>query len=266
MYDFMISIAERPCRPFSDACCAPHCIFLVLAVAAIACPVAFGVDQPMFRKTLRDLPGVGVLVEHLRPEVEQAGLTQRQVQTEVEQRLREHGIKVLTQPEFLRTFGRPLLAVSIQSTSAEHDSKELYGVHIIVALKQRVLLERNTTIPAVEAATWEVSAHRMVGRDAFQLVQEDVAQLVDRFIQAYRSVNREPGSRTESSRARRLSSRGSLIHQAQERLTEKGFDPGPITGQMGAKTQDALRQFQQSQGLTPSGELDEPTHRALGIK
>jgi hypothetical protein len=261
----MISAAKRTYRPFPTECRGARWVSLILAVAAMGCPVAFGVDQPVFRKTLRGLPGVGVFVERIHPEAEQAGITRRQVQTEVEQRLREQGIRVLTQAEVLRSFGRPSLAVNIQITSAENVPGEQYVVHITVALKQHVLLERNTTMPAFEAATWEVEVLGVVGRDAFQRVREDVASLVDRFIQAYRSVNPEPAARMKSSQPSRPPSQESLLRQAQERLAEKGFDPGPITGQMGAKTQDALRQFQRGQGLSPTGELDERTRKALGM-
>jgi Putative peptidoglycan binding domain len=261
MYDPMIRTAERPCRPFPAA----RWMALLLAVVAMGCPVAFGGDQPVFRKTLRGLPGVGVRVERIPLEAEQAGLARRQVQTEVEQRLREHGIRVLTPPEVLSAFGRPALAVTIQITSAEHRPQELSGVHITVAVKQQVLLERHTAMPAVEAAIWEVAALGVVGQDAWPRVREDVATLVDRFIQAYRSVNPAPAARTESPQPSQPPSRGALIRQAQERLAEKGFDPGPITGQRSAKTQDALRRFQRAQGLSPTGALDEHTRQALGM-
>ena len=171
---------------------------LLLALLAMGCPVALGGDQPVSGKTLRGLSGVGVRVERLPAEAEQAGMTRRQVQTEVEQRLREGGIQVLTPPELLSAFGRPTLAVIVQLMPAEHEPRELYGVHITVALKQQVLLERNMTIPAVEASTWEVVALGVVGRDAWPRVREDVATLVDRFIHAYRSVNPAPAPRTKS--------------------------------------------------------------------
>jgi hypothetical protein len=171
---------------------------LILAMVAMGGPVALGSEQPVFRKTLRGLSGVGVRVERLPAEAEQAGMTRRQVQTEVEQRLREGGIRVLTPPELLSAFGRPALAVTIQITPAAHGPQELYGVHITVALTQQVLLERNMAMPAVEAATWEVVALGMVGRDAWPRVREDVATLVDRFIHAYHAVNPAPAPPTKS--------------------------------------------------------------------
>jgi hypothetical protein len=159
------------------------------------------------RKTGDQRPGIGVFVERIPSEAEQAGITRRQVQTEVEQHLREQDIRVLTQSEVLRSFGRPSLAINIQITSAESVPGEQYVVHITVALKQHVLLERNTAMPAFEAATWEVAVLGVVGRDALQRVREDVTNdvtnLVDRFIHAYRSVNPEPAARKKSSQPSR---------------------------------------------------------------
>jgi Putative peptidoglycan binding domain len=241
-------------------------VLILLAVLALGGPGAFGGDQPVFRKTLRGLSGVGVRVERLPPEAEQAGMTRRQVQTEVEQRLREGGIRVLTPPELLSAFGCPALAVTIQLAPAAHESRELYGVHITVALTQQVLLERNMTMPAVEAATWEVVALGVVGRDAWPRVREDVAALVDRFIHAYRAVNPAPAARTESRQSSPPAPRAALIRQAQERLAAQGFNPGIPDGQMGATTQAAIRQFQRAHGLPTTGDLDDATQRALGVE
>lgn len=53
------------------------------------------------------------------------------------------------------------------------------------------------------------------------------------------------------------------ITEAQRRLTELGYRPGPIDGSMGKRTVDALLQFQRSSGLSPSGKLDVATSDAL---
>ena len=54
-----------------------------------------------------------------------------------------------------------------------------------------------------------------------------------------------------------------LIGQAQERLKAAGFDPGYIDGMLGARTRDALRRYQTSQGLPVTGQLDEATRQVL---
>ncbi|MBK7261674.1 MAG: peptidoglycan-binding protein [Rubrivivax sp.] len=53
------------------------------------------------------------------------------------------------------------------------------------------------------------------------------------------------------------------IRKAQQFLISQGFDVGAIDGVLGARTQAALRSFQQLQGLPSSGQLDAATQRAL---
>ena len=53
------------------------------------------------------------------------------------------------------------------------------------------------------------------------------------------------------------------IGQAQERLKAAGFNPGFIDGVLGARTREALRRYQASQGLPMTGMLDETTRQAL---
>jgi peptidoglycan hydrolase-like protein with peptidoglycan-binding domain len=57
-----------------------------------------------------------------------------------------------------------------------------------------------------------------------------------------------------------------LISRVQERLRALGFDAGPVNGDFGTKTQAALAQFQLSVPVPASGQLDDPTLAALGIK
>jgi peptidoglycan hydrolase-like protein with peptidoglycan-binding domain len=53
------------------------------------------------------------------------------------------------------------------------------------------------------------------------------------------------------------------IRQAQQRLKEAGFDPGPIDGHFGPQTQAALREFQSAHGLPETGQLDQSTRARL---
>jgi hypothetical protein len=53
------------------------------------------------------------------------------------------------------------------------------------------------------------------------------------------------------------------IGQVQERLKAAGFDPGPPDGWLGARTKEAIRRYQASQGLPVTGELDEATRQVL---
>ncbi len=53
------------------------------------------------------------------------------------------------------------------------------------------------------------------------------------------------------------------MKQAQQRLNELGFDVGTPDGAAGPRTQNALRSFQQDQGLPVTGRLDQATMRQL---
>ncbi|MBX6393802.1 MAG: peptidoglycan-binding protein [Burkholderiales bacterium] len=55
------------------------------------------------------------------------------------------------------------------------------------------------------------------------------------------------------------------IRQVQQQLKQQGHDV-QTDGQMGPKTQAALKKFQQQQGLSPTGQLDQQTLSALGIQ
>lgn len=53
------------------------------------------------------------------------------------------------------------------------------------------------------------------------------------------------------------------LRQAQQRLAELGYHPGPADGAAGPRTASALRAFQKDRGLPESGRLDNATRRAL---
>lgn len=56
------------------------------------------------------------------------------------------------------------------------------------------------------------------------------------------------------------------VKQVQEKLSEQGYDVGPVDGIFGPKTQQALRKFQQDKGVQPTGQIDSQTMAALGIQ
>jgi hypothetical protein len=53
--------------------------------------------------------------------------------------------------------------------------------------------------------------------------------------------------------------------RAQQRLKELGFDPGPVDGLWGPKSQAALRRYQETYELPVTGEVDRPTLTALDL-
>lgn len=57
----------------------------------------------------------------------------------------------------------------------------------------------------------------------------------------------------------------SKVSQIQRALRDKGYDPGPIDGVLGIKTQAALKQYQTDNGL-PLGNLNMDTLNSLGVQ
>jgi peptidoglycan hydrolase-like protein with peptidoglycan-binding domain len=62
------------------------------------------------------------------------------------------------------------------------------------------------------------------------------------------------------------SQRVAQIENIQEALKEKGYDPGPIDGVMGPKTQQAIKNFQQATNLKVTGAVDAETARELDVE
>jgi peptidoglycan hydrolase-like protein with peptidoglycan-binding domain len=51
----------------------------------------------------------------------------------------------------------------------------------------------------------------------------------------------------------------------QQTLRAEGYDPGPLNGQLGPQTVEAVKQAQKDRELEPTGRLDRRTIAALGI-
>jgi len=91
-------------------------------------------------------------------------------------------------------------------------------------------------------------------------------------LSAYANQGHEQSSQSEQSEQQGASAQQSqgaqdqtLVKQAQEKLSAAGKDVGTPDGQMGPKTQAALKEFQQEKGLQPSGQLDQETIAALDL-
>jgi len=163
-------------------------VCLILGVWAIAQPETLtDTLKERQRNTLKGLQGVYVIVESLKPEVEKYGLTEQQLQTDVELRLRQNGIKVLSQQEWLSTPGRPWLYVNVNVVI--HDEPPLVvAYNILLKLKQDVLLERDTT-KRCDASTWYTGSIGCASLGKIGTIREHVKNYVDKFINDYLAAN-----------------------------------------------------------------------------
>jgi hypothetical protein len=138
------------------------------------------------RETLRNLPGVWVVVEKLPSELEQIGVTQGQVQTDAENRLRKAGIAILTQEECWQTPGMPWLYITVALLKA---STTTYATTIGAVLNQEIMLTRNPQLKAF-GATWDAGVHLgAISAESLPTVRESVGSLVEHFTADYQVVN-----------------------------------------------------------------------------
>src|SRR2546427_13051688 len=113
---------------------------LALLSASVLSPLVAQGDNEGTRATLAGLTGVYVLVENIPDEVQRDGLDTTQIRTDVELKLRQAGITVLTQQEWRSTAAAPVLYVNVQVIK---NPANLYAYSADVELRQRVTLVHN---------------------------------------------------------------------------------------------------------------------------
>ncbi|MDP2997766.1 MAG: hypothetical protein Q8N47_09775 [Bryobacterales bacterium] len=160
----------------------------LMAVLLVAAGSAKALDNEMTRQSLRGLKGVEVMVENLDPEAEADGLSKTMIQTDVELKLRQAGIRVLTKDQVLAAAGRPWLL--IHASTFRRKADPLYAYHLDVRLEQDVRLERDPKIMVILATTWSALGRiGTVGSEKLPQIRDDIKDQVDQFINAWLSVN-----------------------------------------------------------------------------
>lgn len=139
------------------------------------------------RDTLRGLSDISVLVEYLPDDVEREGLNREHLQRDIEVRLRQAGLHVLTISELANSPGAPYLYVAIYPITTPSVNFNAYAVAL--TLKQLVQLSRHPTTELF-ATTWEGPMHLGSLGDARVLgIRNKILDAVGRFIVDYRDVN-----------------------------------------------------------------------------
>jgi hypothetical protein len=143
-------------------------------------------DTPLQRATLAGLTGVEVVVEEMDPAAEKDGLAESTLQTEVELKLRQEGIRILTSGERLVAPGNPYLYLRVRTIKNEMG---LYAFVTDLELIQEVRLTRNPAITSW-AATWSAPGKiGTIGSRKLPSVREPVRDIVDQFLNAYLAAN-----------------------------------------------------------------------------
>jgi hypothetical protein len=149
----------------------------------------WAVDSELTRQTLKKIQGVMVIAEELQPNITKyvkKNIPRKEIlQGDVEFTLKKAGIKVLTYDEWLKSPGRPVLYVNINTH--EHE-KYWFAYDIRIELQQIVFLESNPKNKAL-ASTWSMNVTGTSNVGALSAIRDNVLFLVGQFINAYKSVN-----------------------------------------------------------------------------
>jgi len=158
---------------------------LAAAIAAMffcIVPFAFAEDKEITRLTLQGIKEVYVVIEAIEPEIEQLGLTQTQVRSDVEAKLR--GANIAITPDYQR--GVPAVYLYVQVLRPEKIDRLFYSISL--SLLQNVILERDQKVKT-NTDTWLM---RVLGMSSgTEAIRSDIRSLLDQFIDDYRQVNQK---------------------------------------------------------------------------
>jgi len=145
-------------------------------------PFAFAEDKEITRLTLRGIKEVYVVIEAIEPEIEQLGLSQTQVRSDVEAKLR--GANIAIAPGYQR--GVPAVYLYVQVLRPEKIDRLFYSISLSVL--QNVILERDQNVKT-NTDTWLM---RVLGMSSgTEAIRSDIRALLDQFIEDYRQVNQK---------------------------------------------------------------------------
>jgi len=134
--------------------------------------------------SLRKLSGVYLLIEDLNPATNEI-ITESQIRTGTELRLRQSGIRILTFAERMAAPGSPMLYVQVSSLKDEN----LYTYRYTVELYQDVLLGRDTNF-RLQAVTWETGTYGYAGSSVVRTtLTRNIFNAVDEFCNDFLKAN-----------------------------------------------------------------------------
>lgn len=134
-------------------------------------------------KTLKGFDTLKVEVEQLAPDLQKAGITKEEIQTDIETKLRRAGLKIKNATETTTPY--VVLFVSVNSID---NGVGGFAVSVTTALNQLVVLDRTKSIATV-ASTWESRSIVSVIKEKVQAIRDFVNLQIDLFINAYRKAN-----------------------------------------------------------------------------
>ncbi len=134
-------------------------------------------------KTLQGFDTLKVEIEQLAPDLEKAGIKTKEIQTDVETKLRQAGFKIRNSGEA----NNPYVVLHISVSSIDNGVGG-FAVSVTSSLNQLIILDRNKSVASV-ASTWESRSIVSVIKEKVQAIRSFVNAQIDLFVNAHRRAN-----------------------------------------------------------------------------
>jgi len=171
------------------------------------------------RVSLRNLPGVYLVVGQLSADLERDGLTTESLRTAAELRLRRAGIRVLTEEQSNGNF------LSVEVFELKKSDGEFYAYSINVEFYQPMRLDRDPSL-RVMGTTWARRMVGLIGVNKLPQMRDNVSEAVDTFSNDFLAEN-SPSATTSRPTAGRLSLGGNQRPAQQPKLV-RPRPPQPV--------------------------------------
>lgn len=157
---------------------------VISAALMVVFIVSTAYAQNKYQKPLSGLPGVVISIGGAFDDIAKEGLSQQQLKTDIELRLRRAGIKILSEEGDTEQHRQPRLYVFVSSLKVNSD---YYACHIEVGVKEAATVDRNSRRSV--ATSWARGAFLVVTAGNPRRVSGEVGDLVDAFANDYLAAN-----------------------------------------------------------------------------
>lgn len=157
---------------------------IISAALMVVFTVSSIYSQNKYQKPLSGLPGVVINIGGAFDDLAKDGLSQHQIQTDVESRLRRAGIKILSNEGDTEQHRQPRLYVFISSLKFNSD---YYACHISVDVKEDATVDRNSRQSV--ATSWGRGALVVVTAGNLRRVRDEIGDFIDELANDYLAAN-----------------------------------------------------------------------------
>ena len=162
-------------------------VVMAILVTLVSFNLSLAQTREQQRESLRGLQGVEVVVEEIKPDAQEDGVSQEYIRTDVERILRSKGIRVLTHAERSALSSEPYLHISV---GTDKQASGHYSFTVRVEVYQAVSLAHRSQ-HSMPAPTWFTPVKlRTVGQQNVRLwISNSIEPLVREFASDFLAVN-----------------------------------------------------------------------------